>query len=131
MFFDCDQRGRRTRCSACGVRNSNNGFERPFLILSSESWNTQNNNDGIYALPLTKSGKGNVYSYTVGKDTFDDMQVFNQFKDSIILCDKVCRISKKDLSPGVTTKVKMKYAAYNTIKNSVKKFMDMEFGTSN
>lgn len=118
VYFDCDQRGRRTRCeSNCGFKNSSGTFERPFVIMSLKTWNKNIKNDGIYVLPIT-SKLGNAYSLTLGSDIILDKNLIN-FKDSKVLCDKLCRVSEKDLSKGTNSSIKINYSEFKLISKKV------------
>jgi len=123
FYFDCDQRGKNTRCK-CGARNSSGGYERPFIILSNDSWNKKEDYDGMYVLPLTTSGEGGVHSHTLREDNFEDKKQAEGFNGSIILCDKICRVSKKEKSGPRTQKAKLDTKTYEIIKNKIDKFME-------
>jgi mRNA-degrading endonuclease toxin of MazEF toxin-antitoxin module len=125
FYFDCDQRGKNTHC--CGVKNSSGGFERPFLIVSDQIYNKSCNDDGVYVVPLTTKGSGNNFSYTIGNDTFEDSSIAQALKDSIILCDKICRVSRTDLNAHQTKGLKIKYSEYARIRKLMKEFIDRTF----
>jgi hypothetical protein len=118
IFFECDQRGRRTRCTnGCGKKNSKGRYERPFLVLSLKYWNNNIQNDGMFALPITTQ-QGNAYSIDIDNDMLADTRI-KHFNGSKVLCDKLCRISELDLPPlaagEVVHKVKVAPSALNII----------------
>ena len=121
-FFECDQRGRNTRND--GFLNSNKGYERPFVIISSEMWNKSQRNDGMYAIPLTKSGSGNTFSFSLGNDDIKDSK---EFVGSIVLCDKICRVSERDKYVKHFTNAKLGYQAISAIKNKINQFIRTNF----
>ena len=127
LYFECDQRGRNTRFD--GFKNSKKGYERPFLILSNKEYNEKSNNDGVYAIPLTNKGKGNNFSYTISDDTFEniDYNLKTNFKDSIILCDKICRLSRSDLSKFKSRKIVLRTNEFYQIRNKINSFINVTF----
>lgn len=125
FYFQCDERGRNTKKD--GFKNSNGGLERPFIVLSDLNWNKKNNNDGIYAIPITGSGNGTTFSYTIGDDTFEDSTIGISLIGSIVLCDKICRVSHTDRHTIQTPGLKLSYSAYNRVKKNIQEFIRASF----
>lgn len=128
-YFTCDERGCSTLCGYCkGHKNSNKGVERPFLILTSREWNEKNRNEGIYALPLTGGGSGNTFSVPIVEEFFENSTEFVKFRNSIILCDRICRINEKDLLKKDGQKIcpkggKIRITFCNQAKNQMLQFI--------
>jgi mRNA-degrading endonuclease toxin of MazEF toxin-antitoxin module len=93
-WFECDQAGKRIPC--CGIRNSNQNSERPFLVISSTEHNR--NNDSIFALPLTTKDLGGTASVQLAYP--DSFSQASQRIDGSVLFEKVCRLREKDLWPS-------------------------------
>jgi hypothetical protein len=119
-YVNCDQRGRNTNYD--GFLNSNNGKERPFLIISGIKLNNSCKNDGIYALPLTSSGKGGAFAETFDNESLESGGNYISFSTSVILCDKICRIGSCDLhQPEKIAKITLK--KYKIVLNKVGSFV--------
>lgn len=123
-LFECDMRGRNVNYD--GYKNSQGGKERPFLILTQEKWNNDNKNEGMYALPLTGGGEGNVFSIPVKEEFFENPVDFGKLNRSIILCDKICRINEKDIfKKNCKKQSRIQINFCNQAKNKIKDFINM------
>ena len=121
-LFECDKRGRNTNCD--GYQNSKGELHRPFVILTHKLWNKIEENDGIYALPLTRSGKGNAFSVNINEESCKDMEDARRLSGSVILCDKLCRICETDIHQKDTSrKAELTFQACQNIKKKIKDFV--------
>ncbi|MFT4309655.1 MAG: type II toxin-antitoxin system PemK/MazF family toxin [Candidatus Woesearchaeota archaeon] len=125
IYFKCDFRGRNTEYD--GYKNGKGGLERPFLIISGTTYNAENNNDGIYALPITSAGEGHTFSHQIASDDLDYPEKGRSLIGSVILCDKICRVGHQDKWSEQTYGIKVRYNSMNTIKNKMNEFIKNTF----